>query len=435
MLPKASLSRAAASLALNVVLAAPVLAASDPENTLVMTLKCGDVVIDLLPDLAPKHVARIKKLTRQGFYDGIVFHRVIDGFMAQTGDRDRQRHRRLAGARSAGGILARAFFPRLLAWRGPNDPNSANSQFFIMFADAALLNGNYTVLGQGGLGHGRRRQDQDHGEPPANPDKIDATAGRSRRPVGRKENGGPRSPEDTIILDQRWPRGDRDPARPCARPCRADQGAGARAVLSTASCSTASSKASWRNRRPDGHRHGGSGKKLKAEFSKRARARHRLDGARPGPEFRRQPVLHLLCRRRFLDGQYTVWGKVIEGMENVDKIKRGEPVQNPDKIVKMQVAADCPLMRVDCLRSELRNAAGKLIAVEPGRPRDDGAVLHIAAMRTDLFDFTCRRRLRCGPARAPRDCWWCTDGVMREVIRDLPARRSPAIRWWSTTPR
>ena len=153
---------------------------ANPEDTLILETTKGKVVIAMRPDLAPNHVARIKELVREGFYDGIVFHRVIDGFMAQTG------------------------------------------------------------------------------------------------------------------------------------------------------C-------------PHGTGTGGSGKpSCKAEFNAEPHVRGTvLDGARAGPEFRQQPVLHLLRRRDASStSQYTVWGKVVEGMENVDKIKRGEPVRDPDKIVKATIAAD-----------------------------------------------------------------------------------------------
>ncbi len=171
MLSNARLLRAAGYLALAVVLAAPALAAGNPENTLVMTLKCGEVVIDLRPDLAPKHVAQIKKLTRQGFYDGIIFHRVIDGFMAQTGDP--------TGTGTGGSKLpdlaaefSKEHFSRgTLGMARTSDPNSANSQFFIMFADGGFLDGNYTVFGK--VRSGMECVDQiNKGEPPANPDKI-----------------------------------------------------------------------------------------------------------------------------------------------------------------------------------------------------------------------------------------------------------------------
>ncbi len=152
--------------------------AADLENTLVLETTHGRVVIKLRPDLAPNHVARIKELAREGFYDGIVFHRVIDGFMAQTGD-------------------------------------------------------------------------------------------------------------------------------------------------------------------PTGTGMGGSGKKLKAEFSREAHVRGTCSMARAqSPDSADSQFFICFAPSRFLDGQYTVWGEVTEGMEFVDKIKRGEPVREPDKIVSMKVAAD-----------------------------------------------------------------------------------------------
>ena len=150
----------------------------DPENTLVMDMSHGKVVIELRPDLAPSHVARIKELAREGFYDGIVFHRVIEGFMAQTG------------------------------------------------------------------------------------------------------------------------------------------------------C-------------PQGTGTGGSGKKLKAEFNKEPHVRGVCSMARSSsPDSGDSQFFICFDDARFLDNQYTAWGKVIEGMEHVDKIKRGEPVRNPDKITSLKVAAD-----------------------------------------------------------------------------------------------
>ncbi len=120
----------------------------DPQNTLILTLKDGPVIIKLRPDLAPKHVAQLKALTKRGFYDGIVFHRVIDGFMAQTGD---------PTGTGAGGSdlpnLPAEFTPThfgrgIVGMARASDPNSANSQFFIMFTDAPSLDGQYTVFGE-----------------------------------------------------------------------------------------------------------------------------------------------------------------------------------------------------------------------------------------------------------------------------------------------
>jgi peptidylprolyl isomerase len=126
--------------------AAPSLAA-DPENTLYLDLRYGRVVIELRPDLAPNHVARIKELVRQGYYDGVVFHRVIADFMAQTGDP--------TGTGSGGsGQKLKAEFSSEPHVRGTvsmaraQDPDSADSQFFICFADATFLDGQYTVWGK-----------------------------------------------------------------------------------------------------------------------------------------------------------------------------------------------------------------------------------------------------------------------------------------------
>ncbi len=119
----------------------------DPENTLVMQLKDGTVLIEMYPDVAPNHVARIKELVRQGFYDGIKFHRVIDGFMAQTGDPT-------GTGRGGSGKNLKAEFNRKHHGRGTvsmaraASPDSADSQFFICFADAGFLDGQYTVWGQ-----------------------------------------------------------------------------------------------------------------------------------------------------------------------------------------------------------------------------------------------------------------------------------------------
>ena len=124
-----------------------VMAVSDPENAIVIELKDGNVVIELAPDLAPNHVARIKELAREGFYDGLVFHRVIDGFMAQTGDPTG------TGTSGSGQNLDAEFsdanFDRgTLGMARSSNPNSADSQFFICLEAAPHLNGQYTVLGQ-----------------------------------------------------------------------------------------------------------------------------------------------------------------------------------------------------------------------------------------------------------------------------------------------
>ena len=123
-------------------------AADDPANTLYLQLKDGRVVIRLRPDLAPKHVERIKALTKRGFYNGVVFHRVIKGFMAQTGDP--------TGTGMGGSDLpnlpaefsSEPFKRGTLGMARSSSPNSANSQFFICFAPASFLDGKYTVFGE-----------------------------------------------------------------------------------------------------------------------------------------------------------------------------------------------------------------------------------------------------------------------------------------------
>ena len=134
--------------------AAPAAADDKAENTLIFELKDGKVTIELLPDLAPQHVARIKELARAGFYDGTPFHRVIEGFMAQGGD---PTGTGTGGAREKGyADLPAEFSPpgKAKFVRGTcgmartQNPNSANSQFFIMFAPASSLDGQYTIWGR-----------------------------------------------------------------------------------------------------------------------------------------------------------------------------------------------------------------------------------------------------------------------------------------------
>ncbi len=131
----------------------------DPENTIIMETTKGKVVIQLLPDLAPGHVARIKELTREGAYDGVVFHRVIEDFMAQTGDVQYGDmadgyQAQAAGTGGSSQPDLPAEFSDIPFERGTvgmaraQDPNSANSQFFIMFAPGDFLNGQYTVVGK-----------------------------------------------------------------------------------------------------------------------------------------------------------------------------------------------------------------------------------------------------------------------------------------------
>jgi cyclophilin family peptidyl-prolyl cis-trans isomerase len=131
---------------------------TNPENTLTIELKDGNVVIELYPDVAPKHVERIKKLASQGKYDGVVFHRVIDGFMAQTGDVEFGNKKDFNSGRvGTGGSdlpdLKEEFNDKkhvrgTCSMARSSSPNSANSQFFICFEEASFLDGQYTVWGQ-----------------------------------------------------------------------------------------------------------------------------------------------------------------------------------------------------------------------------------------------------------------------------------------------
>ena len=128
-------------------LAAETVSGADLENTLYLDLKDGRVVIQLRPDLAPKHVARIKELVRKGFYNGLVFHRVIDGFMAQTGD-PQGNGTGGSGVKLAAEFSKEPFEAGTVGMARSADPNSADSQFFICFGPAPFLNNKYTVFGR-----------------------------------------------------------------------------------------------------------------------------------------------------------------------------------------------------------------------------------------------------------------------------------------------
>ncbi|CAM4174765.1 peptidylprolyl isomerase [Palleronia rufa] len=155
---------------------------TDPENTVIIELKDGRVVVELMPKVAPEHSARMKELARAGAYDNVVFHRVIEGFMAQTGDvsngnAEKDFNIRMAGTGGSDMPDLPAEFSKIPHDRGTlgaarsSSPNSANSQFFINFGDNHFLNGQYTV-------YGRVIEGMDHvdklarGEPPADPDRM-----------------------------------------------------------------------------------------------------------------------------------------------------------------------------------------------------------------------------------------------------------------------
>jgi peptidylprolyl isomerase len=144
----------------------------DPQNALILDTTEGRIVIALRNDIAPHHAERLKQLARDGFYDNVPFHRVIAGFMAQTGDGE-------YGNGTGGSKYPdlKAEFSKVPYERGTvgmartSNPNSANSQFFIMFAEGSFLNGQYTVVGQ--VVQGMDVVDKLHkGEPPSDPDKI-----------------------------------------------------------------------------------------------------------------------------------------------------------------------------------------------------------------------------------------------------------------------
>ncbi|MEP1538463.1 MAG: peptidylprolyl isomerase [Paracoccaceae bacterium] len=154
----------------------------DPENTILIELKDGTVTIELMADVAPLHAARMKELVRSGQYDNVCFHRVIDGFMAQTGDvqhgdMEDGFNIRMAGTGGSDLPDVAAEFSKLPHDRGTlgaarsQNPDSANSQFFINFSDNHFLNGQYTVYGR--VIEGMEHVDAiARGEPPMNPDRM-----------------------------------------------------------------------------------------------------------------------------------------------------------------------------------------------------------------------------------------------------------------------
>jgi len=154
------------------VAAQPLPAGLDPQNTLYLDTKYGRVVIKLYNDIAPLHAERLKQLARDHFYDNVPFHRVIDGFMAQTGDGEFG-----DGTGGSNHPDLKAEFSKVPFKRGTvgmartSNPHSANSQFFIMFEEGSFLNGQYTVVGE--VVHGMDVIDKlKRGEPPSDPDRI-----------------------------------------------------------------------------------------------------------------------------------------------------------------------------------------------------------------------------------------------------------------------
>jgi peptidylprolyl isomerase len=153
-------------------MAQPLPAGSDPQNTIVIDTNKGRIVVKLRPDLAPKHAERIKQLARDKYYDNVPFHRVIAGFMAQTGD---GQNKNGTGGSKYPNLQAEftstPFKRGVVGMARSNDPNSANSQFFIMYDDGAFLNGKYTVVGE--VVSGMDVVDKiKKGEPVVDPDRM-----------------------------------------------------------------------------------------------------------------------------------------------------------------------------------------------------------------------------------------------------------------------
>lgn len=182
----ARLAAFAALFAATVAFSGPVFAA-EPENTMVITLKDGDVTVELRPDLAPKHVEQIKALVREGAYDNVAFHRVIDGFMAQTGDvqygnlaKGYQADRAGMGGSDKPDLPAEfskeKFERGVVGMARAQNPDSANSQFFIMFAPAPFLDGQYTIVGkvESGMEHvdAIKKGDPDDNGAVSEPDRM-----------------------------------------------------------------------------------------------------------------------------------------------------------------------------------------------------------------------------------------------------------------------
>ncbi len=159
----------AAATSLLAMAAAPT--AAQAQDTILMETTKGPVTIRLRPDIAPQHAARIKELAADGFYDGIIFHRVIDGFMAQTGDPTGTGMGGSDKADLPAEFSSEPFVRGTIGMARSNNPNSANSQFFIMFDEGSFLNGQYTVIGE--VVDGMDTIDAiNKGEPPRDPDSI-----------------------------------------------------------------------------------------------------------------------------------------------------------------------------------------------------------------------------------------------------------------------
>ena len=177
MIHRRAASALVAGLLLGATLAGPGLAAgADPQNTIYLDTKDGRITIQLRPDLAPKAAAQLRTLTKRGFYNGIVFHRVIDGFMAQTGDPTGTGSGKSDLPNIPAEFTKEPFKRGTVGMARSSEPNSANSQFFICFAESSFLNNQYTVVGQVTSGMDvvdkiKKGSSADNGQV-SNPDKI-----------------------------------------------------------------------------------------------------------------------------------------------------------------------------------------------------------------------------------------------------------------------
>ncbi|CAE7594582.1 gyrA [Symbiodinium microadriaticum] len=312
----------------------------DLENTLYMELKYGRVVIALRPDLAPENVAQVKRLAREGFYDGLTFHRVIPGFMAQGGDPEGD------GTGGSGNYLPAEFSEEARHLRGtvsmarePNDINSADSQFFICFLPARHLDGQYTIIGRVVRGMHRvdalRKSNRKDGIV-RNPDQII-----SMREFQMSDL------ENTLILTLK----DGD----VTITLRPDLAPNHCARIKELAREGYYDGLTFHRVIPDfmaqtgcniGNGTGGSGQNLAAEFNSEPHVRGTCSMARAAsPDSADAQFFICFGDTPHLDGQYTVWGQVTDGMDHVDAIKQGGQhnngaVDDPDKIVSMKVAAD-----------------------------------------------------------------------------------------------
>ena len=332
-----------AALWLPLLAASAAWAAEDSDNTVILTTKHGKVTIKLRPDWAPKHVAQIKTLVKQKFYDGLTFHRVIPGFMAQTGDP--------TGTGSGGSSLPNVpaefnqthFTRGILGMARAEDPNSANSQFFITTADAGFLDGKYTAFGEVTSGMDVvdkiKAGTQDNNGAVTNPDKIVTMRMASGAKVSRSNDMS--SAGDTLTLET-----SKGPVVIEMNPALAPghvahikrlvsegfyDGIVFHRVIDGFMAQTGC---------PKGTGTGGSKyPDLKAEFNAEPHVRGTVSMARASsPDSANSQFFICFGDAAFLNRQYTVWGKVVSGMENVDKIKRGEPVRDPDKIIKASLS-------------------------------------------------------------------------------------------------